>query len=457
MSSYPNENMNTLNEQSSTQMIKKQKTRKGANESNKSSFEAVTTLIKSGNIIRLRSMLASGELTDANMKDVKSRNTLLIVAAEEGQVECLELSIEYGAIINDPTNDSVLYKACENGHIEVVKVLLKHHADPNRSSVPPLNIACAKGHLEIAKILIENGAIVNLADEDAVSALQEASGGGNAKLVEYLISKDAELDRCNSDYWTPLHIAYCKRDFKMMEVLVKHGADVDVHGPGGDEDYNDEDTCLNLACKNGDMEMINFLLAHGADAAAYNHHGRSPFITAYEKGNREVVDLFLQRDVDLNNINCHYLVGDVQYQNKSSPLMFACAKGDITVVKRLLSHGADPNLMRKDITLTDSAVISACRGGHVEVLQVLLDQGVDVNQKDYMGNNSLMFLLYDEEEGLPLPWSGRTIACARLLVEYGLDLQAVNNEGWDLENLAQGDPVLTKLFKYAPDSKPLVK
>ncbi len=54
--------------------------------------------------------------------------------------------------------------ACRDKRLDLVKLLLKHKADPNKwknpesSNLSPLNIVCANNCQDIAKLLMEHGA-----------------------------------------------------------------------------------------------------------------------------------------------------------------------------------------------------------------------------------------------------------------------------------------------------------
>ena len=85
--------------------------------------------------------------------------------AHKGNLPKAELLLKHGAEI-DPIDDLYLSTplgiAVRWGHTEMVKLLLSHGADANKSGAPwstPLSWAQKKGHNEIARILIDAGAI----------------------------------------------------------------------------------------------------------------------------------------------------------------------------------------------------------------------------------------------------------------------------------------------------------
>jgi len=56
--------------------------------------------------------------------------------------------------IEDENGTTPLYFACEEGHIEVVKYLVKQGANINKRNndgITPLSIACQERHIEVVK------------------------------------------------------------------------------------------------------------------------------------------------------------------------------------------------------------------------------------------------------------------------------------------------------------------
>jgi ankyrin repeat protein len=85
-----------------------------------------------------------------------------------------QVSFDNISLINECTP---LYIASQNGHLEVVKILLQHKAFADLANIDgctPLDIAVQKRHLEVVKILLDNNAYVN--DRKLVLGLPNEEG-----------------------------------------------------------------------------------------------------------------------------------------------------------------------------------------------------------------------------------------------------------------------------------------
>ncbi len=63
----------------------------------------------------------------------------------------------------------------------------------NNDGLSALMIASENGHSNVIKVLIEKGAQVNMQNNDGLSALMIASENGHSNVVKVLIEKGAQL------------------------------------------------------------------------------------------------------------------------------------------------------------------------------------------------------------------------------------------------------------------------
>jgi ankyrin repeat protein len=77
---------------------------------------------------------------------------------------------------------------------------------------------------EIAKLLLDNGADVNAQAGSGITPLMKASYGGNDDLVMLYLEKKAEINMRNIRGLTALALAKKSRQYKIAEILIRHGA-----------------------------------------------------------------------------------------------------------------------------------------------------------------------------------------------------------------------------------------
>ena len=165
-------------------------------------------------------------------------------ACKEGKLTSVQWLIEKEKVdpykrleIDDETlniweGDTSIHLASASGHLLIVQYFIeKLNFDPNVKGglmETPLHCACLNDRLSIVEYLISRGANVNAQSKYKRTPLHYACEGGHLPIVEYLISKDANLDARDEDGSTPLHLAsYWGRD-SLVKILVSAGANKDI-------------------------------------------------------------------------------------------------------------------------------------------------------------------------------------------------------------------------------------
>ena len=90
---------------------------------------------------------------------------------------------------------SLLYNACESGHLGVVTCLVESGADvemANDQGESPVHIASYNGHIDVVKFLVEAGANKDKGYRDGASPLLIASYNGHLEVVRYLVECGAD-------------------------------------------------------------------------------------------------------------------------------------------------------------------------------------------------------------------------------------------------------------------------
>lgn len=157
---------------------------------------------------------------DVNQPEQQNNLTVLMVASHQGNHTLVrKLLLENGAArgidMRDKCGWSAVMFAAFTGHsLEVVELLLQHHADTdltNRDNRSALFMATEGGHIAILKLLIENGASIKQRDrwgKPAISAAVYGKHGCQPDAVKvFLLNCAYNLWTLNQALWTAVH--YC--------------------------------------------------------------------------------------------------------------------------------------------------------------------------------------------------------------------------------------------------------
>ncbi|EAY05851.1 hypothetical protein TVAG_284340 [Trichomonas vaginalis G3] len=160
--------------------------------------------------------------------------------------------IESKRKITDLTN---LHIAVLNENKRVVEILISRGAkindNRNMYHITPLSLASLLNYKEIAQLLISHNASISFTDIDGNNAINFAlmynsekikekiitdsgeifklygqNSESNKDMIEFLISKGANVNEKNSHGNTPLHIAALLYNKENAEVLISHGAEI---------------------------------------------------------------------------------------------------------------------------------------------------------------------------------------------------------------------------------------
>ena len=184
---------------------------------------------------------------------------------------------------------------------------------------------------------------------DGTTPLYRAGLTGNISAFELLLEHGADVNiRNNDNHWTILICAVAENRIAIAERLLRR-RELEINA--ADEIQN---TALHIAAERGHTRMVELLLQHpGVQINLKNHLGWTPLSKAAFAGCIDVVRLLLGRpELEVNFVD----------QDRQTPLFHAVSVGNLEVVRLLL---ADPR--------TNAAISS--RPGHHPASDMAVTRG----------------------------------------------------------------------------------
>ena len=370
--------------------------------------------------------------------------TPLHIAVLAGKVEASQLLIEHTVNfdIRDIEGRTLLHMVAYKGHFTVARMLLEHDGpikaqlnERDNKGRTALHIASYYHHSSIVALLPKFGADVDAQDNDNMTPLllafqlPETIMRNDPKISEspqLLLEHGASAQGRNKNGQTPLHLAVKHGLTRVVELLLKLGADVDAQD-------NDDMTPLLFASQTDDSGTIaQLLLEYGTNVHIRDKTGRTPLHMASLYHTSSVVELLLKVGAD----------ADAQDHSGMTPLFFAsrrdCTGADAQL---LLEHGASIHMRNKN---GQTPLHLASLDGHPRPMALLLKFGADVNAQDDDDMTPLLFASQSDRLG----------DSAQLLLEHGASIHVQNKKGQTPLHLAsqQGNPFsVESLLKAGAD------
>jgi ankyrin repeat protein len=339
---------------------------------------------RSGNLDAIGVLL--DHKADVNAKEKLRGTTALLWASEQGHAKAMKLLIGHGADFGAASNPDTR-NARNNVQIGLQQQFKRNAANQRRKGgqvddaaaaddddgaalysrgpaptdgggLTALVYAARQDCLECAKILLDAGADVNQQTHYGWTALLTATQNRHYQLAAYLMERGANTNIANNGGWTPLYLATDNRNIE--------SGDYPVRTPDMDH-----------------LDFIKRLLEKGAN------------VNARICGARSTPDACVGDTTETRtNFTMQWLLED-----GATPFLRAAQSGDVTLMKLLLAHGADPKIFTAHNVspLAVAAGIGWVQGitfewseqENLEAVRLCLDLGIDANFQDEDGRTAL--------------------------------------------------------------------
>jgi ankyrin repeat protein len=320
---------------------------------------------------------------------------------------------------------------------------------------PSLLDAAEAGDHDAAVAALMAGGDVDARGPDGTTALIWAAYNGDAELVERLLAAGADADAKNEFGSFALSEAAIGGYADVIAALLEGGATVDAANPEGE-------TALMAVARTGNVEAATLLLDAGADVNAVELWGQqSPLMWAAAQKQPSMIKLLIARGADVNARGAvrnweRKVIREPRPKDMNqggfTPLLYAAREGCIECAKELVAGGADLDLPDPHRV---TPLIMALLNLHFDFAAYLIEAGADVDKWDLYGRSPLYMAA--DTSTIPVMGNGamvvlpsmdklKAIDVARLLLEKGANVNPQLKRRPPYRNVPQdrgGDSILS--------------
>jgi ankyrin repeat protein len=250
-------------------------------------------------------------------------------------------------VADNYNRDTALHYAARRNYTKCVEYLIKNGADvnhQNRQGQSPVFLAVQYGATESLELLCQHGANVNFIDSENDkkfwSPIFYALAKSNYESAELLIHYGADLNIVDRQKSTP--IFYAMHDTKLLELLVKNGANLEFSNVYGR-------TPLFDAVFTGNPHKVELLLNQGVNVDHKDNFGWTPIFYAIEGGNERIITYLLEH---CNNLDYKVEIDDVT-------ALSLAKRSKSPTVRALVESKIEQKILSTDV-YADKSAVSLC-------------------------------------------------------------------------------------------------
>jgi uncharacterized protein len=380
--------------------------------------------------------------------------TALHWAARQNDLETVQILIKAGARVDTSTRYGVtpLYLASLNGNAAMIETFLRAGVSPNTANPggeTALMTAARTGSLDAVKLLIERGASVNAKEKErGQTALMWAVLENHPEVARLLIEKGADIN-AQTNVVIP--------DGITAEPTAPSG-NIGANGPGfyrarAVPTPSGAMSPLLFAAREGNLAMARLLLEAKADINLPSANGSSPLVVAITNNHIQLAMELLGKGANPNLADRFWkrtpLYAAIEMRNmdftRESPPPLPDSVDPMDLIKALLAKGADPNARVNTTPVRgfmqgsanwvnfdgQTAFIRAALAGDITLMRLLLEHGADPNLSTNEGSTALMAaagINFVVSQTFTHP-NEEYLEAAKLCLEKGNNVNAVNNQG----------------------------
>jgi ankyrin repeat protein len=310
-----------------------------------------------------------------------SGTSLLYIITEKNLFHLFQVEVGQSQAINTKGGryDFPIIAAAALGHTQMLDLLLKHGADPDKRSREhkhALFPAVDKSDASAVKVLMEHGAISSSNEVSMIKyfvALLEKAVTKRQTSITKLLLQDRKILAAkvsiDPEFERTVGTAVRNEDYEILEMLIQFA----VTAPGR---YRWFDHAMVMASRYSQEGIVRIMLESAADLGTSRDAYGSSLLEAVRINHETIVGMLLEHGADSNTPD----------QFGTTGLHIASRRGYETIVRILLEHGADSNASDAS---GSTGLHLASRYGYETIIRILLEHGADVNVSSGSGSTGL--------------------------------------------------------------------
>lgn len=235
---------------------------------------------------------------------------------------------------------------------------------------PPFIKAVQTGNITEAERLLKSGELISQTTIGNQTALHLAAAEGQDKMVEWLLSHEANPLAQDQNGKTPADYATSQGHTQTAQLIIDYIQllkDEEQAFKAGDIESlrklllqdGKGHTILHVMAETGETQLVEKEIKSSADVNLQTVNGLTPLHKAVASGKVEICQLLIDAGANVN-------IRDI-YNN--TPLYYAIDFENIDLVKLFLDAGADPNI--RSVWGNETALDHAKRKGNAEIIALL--------------------------------------------------------------------------------------
>jgi ankyrin repeat protein len=349
-------------------------------------------------------------------KEVEPRGTLLIAIKGENTMKTLTSILLTIVFLLTPaaTQAQEIFDAVKSNDLAKAKALIEKDVsltnvkdDVNNT---PLHYAAEKGYLTLVEFLVSKSADINSANNRLNTPLNMAILNGKDNVSEYLIEHGSDLRHQNIMGYSPLHLSARHNRVATAGLLIARGVDLDRR------DKNDRTPLNYLTLMTDNIEAARLLIKSGADINAKDSSGMMPLNHAVHGNSPGLIDLLLDNGADINTTPAG---GPITW------VRMAASIGSARMFNVLVEKVGE-DLFKKESD-GESIMRSAISGGSFEIVKMLLAKNIPIDMEANIYGWTPLH--YAANKG--------SLELIKLLAEKGVDIDRRTNNGKSAYNIAE--------------------